>query len=177
MVGNFIADGVKGKKYEKLPTEIARGVMMHRAIDHFMDNHHLTEQGKKRLRPMYGKYSAVIIDIYYDHLLAKAWRTYSDVELGDFAKQCYQVLGNYYELFPERSRQFYYYMVQNDILSQYATIVGIEKVLSGMSRRTSFKSNMETAANELQEYMHKYESEFKAFFPEIIAYLEKEFGD
>lgn len=175
MVGNFIADGVKGDPFKKVESEIAKGVKMHRAIDHFMDNHPITEIGKKRLRPAYGKYSAVIIDIYYDYFLAKNWKEYSNKGLKDFSRECYEVLGRYHSVFPERSKRFYYYMVSHDILTQYSKIEGIDRVLNGMAGRTKFESGMENAIHELQLYMKEFDAEFREFFPDMIIHIEREF--
>lgn len=175
MVGNYIADGVKGDPYKRLPREIALGVKMHRAIDHFMDNHYVTAVGKQRLYPAYGKYAAVIIDIYYDHLLARNWAEYSNIPLGDFSQHCYNVLSKYQEVFPEKSKRFYFYMVREDILSRYAYMDGIQQALSGMAQRTRFKSNMEKATQELKLYLKEYEAEFNVFFPEIINYIDENY--
>ncbi len=175
MVGNFIADGVKGNPYNKVDDEIADGVKMHRAIDFFMDNHSLVEIGKKRLRPAYGKYAAVVIDIYYDYLLAKNWEEYSDIPLGNFSASCYKALEKHYPTFPERSKRFYHYMVSNDILTQYSKLEGIKRVFEGMARRAKFESGMENATEELKLYMDEYDYEFRLFFPEIVEHFEQGF--
>ena len=47
MVGNFIADGVKGKKYLAYEDEIADGIVMHRAIDTFTDTHETVSHSKQ----------------------------------------------------------------------------------------------------------------------------------
>ena len=171
MVGNFIADSVKGKKFESYPETIARGIRMHRAIDSFTDTHKLVLEGKKRLRPAYGKYSAVLIDIFYDHILAKNWQDYHELPLAEYAQQTYSTLKRYEPNFPEKSQRFYYYMVKYDILTRYSTIEGIQQTLNGMSQRASFKSNMENATKELQLFMHEFEKEFIDFFPDLETHV------
>ena len=70
-LGNFIADGVKGKKYVQFPLGIQQGILLHRAIDSFTDAHPIVRKSTKRLHKKYGHYSGVIVDILYDHFLAK----------------------------------------------------------------------------------------------------------
>ena len=70
VIGNFIADGIKGKKYLEYPAAIQKGILLHRAIDSYTDSHPVVRQSSKRLHANYGHYSGVIVDILYDHFLA-----------------------------------------------------------------------------------------------------------
>ncbi len=81
IIGNFIADGIKGKKYKKFSPGIQKGILLHREIDTFTDAHPIVRQSTKRLHKNYGHYSGIIVDILYDHFLAKNWSRYSDVPL------------------------------------------------------------------------------------------------
>src|ERR1700752_360781 len=84
MIGNFIADYVKGKKKDEYPPGIKKGIELHRAIDDFTDHHEITSRSKNRLRSKYGKYSGVITDLYYDHFLASNFSIYHNVPLKEF---------------------------------------------------------------------------------------------
>jgi acyl carrier protein phosphodiesterase len=77
-IGNFMADSIRGHHYEDYPTEIRKGILLHRAIDSFTDMHPIYRQSKHRLHEKYGHYSGVIMDIFYDHFLAKNWNKYSN---------------------------------------------------------------------------------------------------
>lgn len=171
MVGNFIADGVKGKAFGQYPTAIAKGILMHRAIDTFTDQHPIVTHSKALLWPAYGKYAAVLVDIFYDYFLAKNWKEYHKQTLPVFAKETYRMLEEYQPIFPERPKRFYQYMVEYDILSNYASLNGIQQALNGMSRRAAFVSNMEKATKELKLYEPEFETHFKAFFPELEKHV------
>ena len=86
MVGNFIADRVKGKDLLNYSESVQKGIEMHRAIDTFTDEHAVVMKSKKRLFPVYHKYAAVIVDMFYDHILAKNWEEYSPISLKLYAK-------------------------------------------------------------------------------------------
>src|SRR5436189_5327232 len=92
MIGNFIADFVKGKKKDEYPGKIKQGIELHRAIDDFTDHHEITGRSKDRLRTKYGKYSGVIVDLYYDHFLAANFSDYHASSLQDFSRYTYSVL-------------------------------------------------------------------------------------
>lgn len=174
MVGNFIADSVKGSELSKFSPGIQEGIRLHRAIDSFTDSHPQTLKSKERLRKQYGKYASVIVDIFYDHFLAIHWNDHSSVDLRSYTKEVYDFLGTYYPIFPVRSQSFYTYMTKYDILFAYRKIEGIEQVMKGMSRRAKFESGMETAAEALEADHDKYEKEFQAFFPELRAHVSKQ---
>lgn len=174
IIGNFIADSVKGSAFNLFSPEIKKGILLHRKIDSFTDSHPIVEQSKQRLREKYKKYSGVIVDIYYDHHLATNWSLYSDVELQQFTEKIYTIVKNNHAILPEKSAQFTRYMLQHDILFAYSKLEGIEQVLYGMSRRASFQSNMEYAIHDLKEHYTMFENEFKLFFPELQQFVQKE---
>jgi len=170
MVGNFIADRVKGKELLKYSEEIQKGIEMHRAIDAFTDTHAVVAKSKARLYPKHGKYAAVIVDIFYDHILAKSWKAYSPISLEQFADSTYKRLESKKNEMPETSQRILYYMEEGEWLTSYANISGIHRAFASLIARTTFNSNMESAAEDLSQDYKLYEAEFQEFFPELIAH-------
>ena len=72
-IGNFMADGIRGNDYLKFPDDVKKGILLHRQIDTFTDLNPIYRKSKHRLHAKYGHYSGVIMDILYDHYLAKNW--------------------------------------------------------------------------------------------------------
>src|SRR5579863_3534628 len=116
LVGNFIADAVKGDKYKTFPENILKGILMHREIDSFSDNNPVYLQSVHRLQPTYGKYSGVITDMFYDHFLAINWDTYSTISLKEFCMKTYETLSLYKGSMPEESEIILGYMTKHDWL-------------------------------------------------------------
>ncbi len=174
IIGNFIADSVKGSAYNNFSKEIQQGILLHRKIDAFTDSHPVVAQSKQRLREKYRKYSSVIVDIYYDHYLAVNWKDYADVDLATFVQNIYSIIRKNYSILPAKSVHFTKYMLEHNILLGYSKLEGIEKVLYGMSRRAKFESNMEYAIDDLKEHFSLFENEFKIFFPELQSYIKSE---
>lgn len=172
-IGNFIADAVKGKAYNGYPDRIKQGILLHRAIDSYTDSHPIVLTSTKRLHPTYHKYSGVIVDIYYDHFLAKNWTEFHHRNLSEFVEDAYALLSANLSTMPERSQYMLPYMIKHNWLEGYAEMEGIRSVLGGMARRTKFESGMENATNELQEFYLEFESEFREFLPQVIAHSEE----
>ncbi|MES2730172.1 MAG: ACP phosphodiesterase [Bacteroidota bacterium] len=173
MLGNFMADFVKGRPENRLPAsdqrkEILRGIWLHRHIDYFTDTHDVVRQSKQRLHPGYHKYAGVITDMFYDHLLAAHWSEYSSIPLADFASQVYAILKRNQHVFPAGMERVLHEMVTQNWLVSYAQLDGIERALQGMARRTTFNSGMERAVTDLRQHYALFHQEFKVFFPQLI---------
>ncbi len=170
ILGNFFADSVKGKKYLKYPPDIQKGILLHRAIDSYTDAHPIVRLSGKRLRKNYGHYSGVIVDILYDHFLAKNWAEYHSTPLDIFVEEFYELLRNNFELLPGRTKRMMPYMIADNWLLSYASIEGISTILAQMNVRTKNRSRMNFAVIELEKYYDEFEEEFMAFFAELIDY-------
>lgn len=172
LLGNFIADMVKGKQIENFHQGIVDGFMLHRKIDTFTDNHPIIEQSKIRIRNKYRLYSGVVVDMYYDHFLSKYWYDFSKQSLTRFVKQAYHILLKNYFLLPMRAKNVLPYMVASNWLVNYGDLDRLHGYFEGMAQRTMFKSGMEDAVEDLVKYYDDFENEFRTFFPELITYVE-----
>ena len=172
IIGNFIADGIKGKKYKVFPESIQKGILLHRAIDSYTDKHPIVKQSTARLHQNYGHYSGVIVDILYDHYLAKNWKKYHKVPLATFVENFYELLRKNYEILPARIQKMMPIMISQNWLLSYETTEGIAKILSQMNIRTKGKSKMNLAILELEKYYDDFEEEFESFFTELIAHSQ-----
>lgn len=173
LLGNFIADAVKGKQLEAFSDELQEGIRMHREIDFYTDTHPVTSRSKARLREQFNHYSGVIIDIFYDHFLARNWSEFSDEPLPEYSQRIYSLLGRHASEFPERMQHMLPFMKKNDWLMAYTEIEGIRRVLTGMSRRAKFESKMELAADALEKDYPLFEKDFRDFFPDLVRHTEK----
>ncbi len=174
ILGNFIADSIKGKKYLKYPPEVQKGILLHRGIDTYTDSHPLVRKSASKLYKNYSHYSGVIVDIYYDHFLASCWAEYSEVPLENFVADFYKLLQRKYDLLPAPIQRFLPYMVSENWLLSYASIEGISRILYQMNKRTKNIVQMDRAVDDLQEHYEEFEQEFSEFFPQLEKYsLEK----
>ncbi|NJN27309.1 MAG: DUF479 domain-containing protein [Cyclobacteriaceae bacterium] len=173
IVGNFVADHVKGKKYLDYPAKISEGIMMHRYIDHYTDGHPLVRQGRQRLFDKYRHFSGVIIDMYYDHFLASLWEQYSQYSLATFANTIYNTIEAHLHILPERSKFLFPHMKSGNWLLRYATTEGLGQSLTGMSKRLHHHSKLELATEDLLEYYQEFKEEFEQFIVDIREQFDR----
>ena len=166
-IGNFMADGIRGKQFENYPPEIQRGIILHRFIDTYTDSHPIFRKSTKRLHERYHHYAGVIVDIVYDHFLAKNWSNYSDEKLESFISRFYNSLHDNYDILTEKTQDLMPYMIGRNWLLSYRTVDGIHQILTQMDRRSKNISQMQYAVEELNEFYDEFEEEFTLFFEEI----------
>ena len=165
-----MADGIRGNDYLKFPDQVIKGILLHRQIDTFTDAHPIYRKSKHRLHKKYGHYSGVIMDILYDHFLAKNWLNYSNEKLEDYVSNFYKSLEDNTNIISEKTKSIMPYMITQNWLGSYATISGIEKILFQMDYRTKHRANMQEAIVELKEFYVELEGEFTLFFEELIIF-------
>jgi len=171
LIGNFIADQVKGKQFLQYPESIQKGIQMHRDIDNFTDHHPMVSQSKQRLYPSYHKYAAVIVDVFYDHILAVNWESYSKTSLNSFSQSCYAIFHAHSKFLPPSSKKILHFMSNQNWLFNYANIDGIERTLISLSKRAKFDSKMEQSIQDLKADFDFHQSTFLVFFPELIEFV------
>ena len=102
----------------------------------------------------------------------KNWKDFSPISLKSFSNAAYLVLKSNNALLPKKSQRILFYMIEQDWLSNYAHLSGIEKSLQGLAYRATFESKMEQAATELERDYEFYKDNFLAFFPELVKHVQ-----
>ncbi len=175
-LGNFIGDYVKGNQYTNYPDGVRQGILLHRRIDHFTDNHPVVQQCNALLRPGFGKHAGIVTDIFFDHFLASRWHDYSLLPLLPFTKRFHAILLQNFALLPMRVKLFIPFLIQHKRLYSYAELSGIERSLQRMGQYTSLPQNSAYAMELLKEEYAFFSFAFAEFFPELISYVESEGG-
>ncbi|WP_396184208.1 ACP phosphodiesterase [Flavobacterium sp.] len=172
-IGNFMADSIRGQSYNDYLPDIKKGILLHRAIDTFTDAHPIFRKSKHRLHEKYGHYSGVIIDIFYDHFLAKNWKNYSAISLEETSSAFYENLQINYDLLTEPIKKMMPFMIAQNWLVSYATIEGLTMILFQMDHRTKNRVVMHESILELKEFYFDFENEFTQFFEEIRLHCKE----
>jgi len=174
LIGNFIADAVKGTHLDRFREGIRKGIRLHREIDSFTDQHPVFLLSRQRIQEEYGRFSGVVIDIYYDHFLARNWDEYSDLDLSEFAIDIYRLMLANYTILPAKSKRILPYMVIHNWLVGYSRLQDLQWVFDGMSRRSKrYNSGMEGAVASLRANYEAFHADFRAFFPDMIAHASE----
>lgn len=166
-LGNFIGDAVKGSAYNGYPRAVSDGILLHRAIDAFTDEHPAVREAVGAMKPGFGRYSAVLLDIYFDHLLASRFDAFSGMPLGRFTRRFYMtVIGNY-RIMPRRFKRFMWHFIGTDRLGKYATKQGIRRSLEIMTEVHSLEIPVDAAIRYLTENEEALFGVFEPFFGEL----------
>jgi len=174
-IGNFLGDWVRGSDYLKYSEDIQTGIIMHRNIDTFTDQHPVVRLSASRFQSRYSKYSGVIIDILYDHYLANNWGDFCDMPLRDYVNRMHNVMLNNFEILPERLQNHLPGFMNERWIERYATLEGIRDVLDTMSKRTSLPKETEFAISVMEAFYRDFRHEFFDFFSQLIEFVESKF--
>ena len=169
-VGNLIADFVKGSAGRTYGGQIAAGIIFHRKVDGYADNHELTVASRKLFAPERRRTAGVVLDICFDHFLAKNWQQYADIELQEFVERLYDLLQSHLDLLPDRFREVFPRMRQQNWLTSYRSLKGVELALTRMSRRLSGDIQLNDAMTDINANYGALEGNFAAFFPDLIEF-------
>jgi acyl carrier protein phosphodiesterase len=178
-IGNFVADFITNRQLPTFTEGVQRGIWLHREIDAFTDAHPIVKQSTKRLHPFHHKYSPVIVDVYYDFLLAKNWDKFGrldskndpSVSLPVFVKNAYNLVNSRIDELPERLQTFLPRMINDDFLMKPTTFKGLDDAFSRIEKAAAFPGNFGNAAEHLEEFLEEFDAEFCAFFPDLQKHV------
>ncbi len=177
LFGNFIADSVKGKQMEVFSPVIKQGILLHRMIDQYTDQHEVVKHSVQLVKPEMGRFAGVVVDIFYDHFLSLNWNLYGHGELTDYSLWVYQILAKRYEQLPARNKRILPWMVAQNWLVAYASPYALNRVFYGMNRRTGNRSPMQHAVEVLLNNYEALDGDFRSFYPELQVFVSQKMGD
>ncbi len=165
LFGSFLGDFTKGEVPRNLNSAIREGIQLHRLVDSYSEDQTYFVKSKKRFPKKLRRYSGILVDIYYDHYLAKNWDQYSTIPLDIYSESMQKMLHEHQEFMPEFAVRFYRYMRENDLPEAYKNMEMIKKVLHGISTYRLKKENPVLEAYDfLQENYANLEDDFHNFF-------------
>lgn len=173
-IGNFIGDFVKGSRFDNYPPDIRQGIILHRKIDDFTDSHEVVKDTVNFVRPAFGRYSAIIVDMYFDYFLAVNFRKYASTSLHIFALQFYFSAILNYKYLPAKVQGFIFHFISSHRLHKYSSHAGLQNSLQIMANYKVSALNPLKTIEFLVEHEAEIEKRFSLFFPDLLAYVNKE---
>ena len=173
-IGNFVADFISNRDLPNFTEGVQRGIRLHREIDAFTDSHPAVKQSTRRLHPFHHKYSPVIVDVYYDFLLAKNWVRFAKTDPSVSTESLRAFIDSMYNLLtirslelPEGLRRNLPMMIADDFLMQYTTLDGLQKAFRRIKKAAAFDGDFEQATAHLSEFLTEFDADFCTFFPDL----------
>lgn len=170
VLGGLIADFLRGRVDPALPRGVRLGIALHRAVDVYTDSHAEVAAARARFEPPYRRYAGILLDIWFDHLLARDWTTYGVGTLHEFSARVRELLVRRDAELPESMRGFVRYLLAHDLPERYREPRMIGEVLRGMSTRLSRANPLAEALPVLQGDAAALERHFAVFFPQLLTH-------
>lgn len=173
LLGSLYGDFVKGRLQGQFDPEIEAAIQLHRSIDMFTDRHPLVDVSLSRFSLTRRRYAGIVLDVFFDHCLARDWSLYADRPLEDFTSDVYRVLAAEPQL-PGRLAQIAPHMAANDWLGSYRDFAVLEQVLRGISRRLTRPEELAEAMQELRLLYEPLSEDFRLFYPQLQVFSQNQ---
>jgi acyl carrier protein phosphodiesterase len=170
-LGNLLPDLVSARALAEFPPEFQEGIRRHRRIDAFTDTHPVFRQSIRRLEPQYRRYGGVLIDMFYDHVLAREWDSIASQPLPEFAAEVYASFDGLLADIPPDVRFRLASMRNTDWLCSYRELGGIREALSRIGGRLRRPIDLSLAVTALEHEYDCYCEDFREFFPLLAAHV------
>ncbi len=165
IIGSILGDFIKGSLKDGYSPDIRKGIELHRNIDSYTDRHAVVHESKRMISPQRRRFAGIMVDLFYDHFLAKNWSDYSSIALNDFSQHVYAILLDHQDILPNSFRTMLPFMVEQNWLTSYQEISQIERALNGISHWLKCQNSLFNSAEELEWNYGSLENHFQAFFP------------
>jgi acyl carrier protein phosphodiesterase len=169
-LGSLVGDFMQGMELRSFPPAVQAGILQHRRVDRFTDQHPIVRRSKQRLEQRFSRYAGIMVDVFYDHFLARDWPAYRPGQsLGEFTAQVYRALQDQAGLLPRRLCRILPRMREQDWLGSYRDVAGIDLALRGLGRRLRRANPLAEGVGELVRNHDALAADFARFFPELRA--------
>jgi acyl carrier protein phosphodiesterase len=176
LVGNLVADWVKGRARKALPAGVRQGMELHGRIDAFTDGHAVVGRCAELLAPNWGRYAPILVDMFFDHVLSVEWGRWCARGREEVIAGAYAALREHLEMLPERARWAACALLADDWLTAYGTLDGMGACLTRMSVRLNMRGHdieLAPAVRDFVAHRDAIQVGFGEFFPELKKYVEQ----
>jgi len=171
LLGSLYGDFVKGRLQGQFEPEVEAAIQLHRSIDVYTDRHPLVDVSLSRFSVTRRRYAGIVLDVFFDHCLARDWTLYADRPLTQFTSNVYRVLSAESQL-PERLAKIAPHMMAHDWLGSYREFDVLEQVLRGISRRLTRPEELAGAMQELRVLYEPLSEDFRLFYPQLQDFAQ-----
>ncbi len=171
LVGQYCGDFVRGSDLGHYPDGIRKGILWHRRIDSFTDQHPANLRARNYFAKPHRRFAGIITDVLYDHFLAQNWHHYSDTPLQAHVGFVHKALQQHVELMPPRLQRFSRIVVEQNALMSYLQFDSVEQVLQRISQRSHRFVPLASAGDPLREHQLALKACFDDFFPDLVSHM------
>lgn len=169
LAGGILGDMLRGALPPDMPAPLADSVRLHRRVDAATDRHPLVQAARRRFGPSTRRYAGILLDVLYDHVLAREWAEYSSEPLSAFADRAAAAVaaeGRWFERSLHRAPRREGFSA---LLVSYRDESGIELAL----RRTAARLRRPEGLLDAMAGWHAHLPKLRRDLPELLVYLQK----
>lgn len=175
LTGNLMGDFVKGRIGDEYPALLRDGIMLHRRIDSFAQTQPLFRLSRTRIDQSYGLWRGVLVDLFYDHFLARDWREWSDTPFETYLQQARAMVDGNGRYLPERMRPLVP-VIFDELLPSYRQVEGIGRALERMAARVTRSNPLSGGESELVRNYAGLHQDFRRFMPLVQDFVKAAIG-
>ena len=172
LLGAILGDHVKGRLKGEFNKEVERGIRLHRAIDAFTDHHPDVKKSQRQFNPHFRRYSGIMLDVFFDYLLARSWQTYYESDLNEFSSDVLTTLIKQADQLPARAMQQVQRMHAMNSLASHGEDRYLEGAFSHLATRLKRDNPLTEAFDECQQNYAALDTVFRAFYPKLQSFAE-----
>lgn len=176
-LGSLLGDFVKGPIDTQLETvhsqNVINGIRLHRKIDTFSDQSTIFKRSAGRINPAYKRYSKILIDMYFDHIIAKNWSQLHAANLREFSHYVYQVVLKDRPENPCHFRRISRLIISEDWFGTYTSIEGITRQIERLGSRLKRGNALLGGASDLADQFNDFEADFFDFIEEAESFTKE----
>lgn len=170
-LGNLVGDFVKGPLDDRWQDPLRRGLRQHRLVDVFAQDHPAFRRSRQRLDPAFGLCRGILVDVFYDHFLARNWQRHHELPLADFAAGVYRDIERYLPLLPEGFQEVAPRMISHDWLTSYRRPEAVGRALERLGRRLRRPRDLGAGLTEMLRHASALEADCEEFLANARDFL------
>ncbi|GAA5646290.1 ACP phosphodiesterase [Vibrio proteolyticus] len=168
-LGNLLGDFVKGDPNKQYQPSIAHGVMLHRFVDSYTDQHPLMSDAKSLFDGSARRFAPIALDVFWDHCLASRWEEFHSESLRQFCHKAeQQTRREHVTNLPQRFLIVSQNMWQGRWLESYRDMDNIEFALRRMSGRSPRMGPLSDCFAYLDRHYHTLQPIFSELYPDVL---------
>jgi acyl carrier protein phosphodiesterase len=168
MLGDFVHGQPDPATY---PPRVISGIRLHRAIDVYTDAHPQVLAAKACLPPPYRRYAGILLDMWFDHCLARSFSDWSGKPLAEYSMGLRDLLRQQDAMLTPALHRFCAYMEANDLPAGYADRATLARALTGIGQRLSRANPLDSALPVLVAHEDELDERFAVFFPQLQQFV------
>ena len=173
VLGGWLGDFVRGTPDPALPAGVRDGIVLHRAIDTYTDAHADVVAARALFDAPFRRYAGILVDVWFDHLLARDFARWSDTPLDVFGSDQLELLQRHHDRLPGELQRFMRYMRQHGLPAAYTDRYAISRAFAGIASRFRHENPLADGMRAIEPIEGALSEHFASFFPSLLAFAAK----